>query len=163
MYRCLVVANLTAESPSLTRAVHELVEAHPDHELVVLVPIYTASPWHALAGIGYRPVRLARERAARARARLEAVGGRVASVGLSLHLPDEAVEFELRHGDFQGVVISTLPHPVLGWLHLDLPHRVASRHPEVRVFHVTAPRDFYLDPAVVRSPGAYRTSAPAAW
>jgi hypothetical protein len=153
MYRCLVVANLTAESPSLTRAIREVVEVHPEHELVVLVPVFDSSLWHVLAGVGDRSFRLARERAARARARLEAAGGRVVSARLSLHQPEEAVELELCSGGFQSVLISTLPHPVSRWLHLDLPGRVAGRHPEIQVLHVTAPTDFYRDDAALHRAG----------
>jgi uncharacterized membrane-anchored protein len=41
------------------------------------------------------------------------------------HDPMDAIEEALREGDFHEIILSTLPHEVSRWLHLDLPHRVA--------------------------------------
>jgi hypothetical protein len=41
------------------------------------------------------------------------------------HDPMDAIEDALRYGDFHEIILSTLPHGVSRWLHLDLPHRVA--------------------------------------
>jgi uncharacterized membrane-anchored protein len=41
------------------------------------------------------------------------------------HDPMDAIEEALHDGDFHEIVLSTLPHSVTQWLHIDLPHRVA--------------------------------------
>jgi hypothetical protein len=37
----------------------------------------------------------------------------------------DAIEETLPTGNFDEIILSTLPHHVSGWLHIDLPHRVA--------------------------------------
>jgi hypothetical protein len=37
----------------------------------------------------------------------------------------DAIEDALRNEQFDEIILSTLPHSVSRWLHLDLPHRVA--------------------------------------
>jgi uncharacterized membrane-anchored protein len=41
------------------------------------------------------------------------------------HDPMDAVEEALRDGDFHEIILSTLPHNVSHWLHVDLPRRIA--------------------------------------
>ena len=41
------------------------------------------------------------------------------------HDPMDAIEEALHDGDFDEIILSTLPPTVSRWLHLDLPHRVA--------------------------------------
>jgi hypothetical protein len=41
------------------------------------------------------------------------------------HDPMDAIEETLRGGDFDEIIVSTLPHSVSRWLHIDLPSRVA--------------------------------------
>ncbi|HZV48418.1 MAG TPA: hypothetical protein VFD49_01450 [Candidatus Dormibacteraeota bacterium] len=159
MGRYLVVANLTAESPSLRARVAEIVAADPGAEFVILVPAGGVSLWHHLVGVEAPPIRLGRRRAGRARRRLQAVGAHVISVRLSLREPAEAIDEELRYGRYDAVVISTLPHPLSRWLHRDLPGQVARAHPDLRVIHVTAPGDFYLDDAGLAPPEAGRRGA----
>ena len=52
------------------------------------------------------------------------------------HDPMDAIEEILREGDFDEVVLSTLPRSVSRWLHADLPERIA--HLGVRVTTVIA-------------------------
>src|SRR5579884_3208455 len=152
MGRYLVVANLTAESPSLRARVAEIAAEDPQAEFVILVPAGEMSLWHHLLGGEGSPIRLGRRRAGRARRRLQAVGVRVASVRLDPRGPAEAIEEELRYGGYEAVIISTLPHPISHWLRRDLPGQVARAHPDLRVVQVTAPADFYLDdPAPIPS------------
>jgi hypothetical protein len=40
------------------------------------------------------------------------------------HDPMDAIEEALHDGDFDEIILSTLPRGVSRWLHLDLPHRV---------------------------------------
>ena len=144
MARYLIVANLTAESPSLRDRVQELAKEDPQAEFVVLVPAY-AVPQHLvlLAGVEDDAIKLGRHRAQRVRRRLEAVGARIAAVRLSCHDPLRAVEDELGAADFQAVIVSTLPRPLSHWMKRDLPGQIARRHPDVRVIHVTAPGHLY--------------------
>ena len=52
------------------------------------------------------------------------------------HDPMDAVEEALHDGDYHEVILSTLPHSVSRWMHVDLPHRVA--HLGLPVTTVTA-------------------------
>ena len=66
----------------------------------------------------------------------EAAGGN-ASGSVSLrHDPMDAVEETVQAGDFHEIIVSTLPHSVSRWLHLDLPHRLT--HTGLPVTTVTA-------------------------
>jgi hypothetical protein len=144
MARYLIVANLTGESPSLRDRVQEIANEDHGAEFVVLVPAY-AVPQHLvlLAGLEDDAIKLGRHRAQRVRRRLEAVGANIAAVRLSHDDPLHAVEDELRAGDFEAVIVSTLPRPFSHWLKRDLPGQIAHRHPEVRVIHVIAPAALY--------------------
>lgn len=144
MARYLIVANLTSESPALRQRVQGIVEADPDAEFTVLVPTYPLPPWlNVLSASQDRPIRLGRRRAQRARRRLEAVGAHITAVRLSLHEPLVAIEQELHGGRYDGVIVSTLPHRLSQWLHLDVVHRVERSHPELAVTHVVAPASLY--------------------
>ena len=55
----------------------------------------------------------------------EAVGGPADGSVSSRHDPMDAIEETLHDGDFDEIILSTLPPTVSRWLHLDLPHRVA--------------------------------------
>lgn len=146
MGRYLIVANLTAESPALQARVQQIVATDPAAEFVVLVPTQPVSALLSLIGmVDVKPVRLGRRRASRARRRLEAVGARVSAVRLSLNEPLDAIEDELRCAQYDGVIISTLPHPISRWLHRDLPGKLARRHADLAVMHVVAPAQLYED------------------
>ncbi|MHB8589475.1 MAG: hypothetical protein ACYDA0_11565 [Candidatus Dormibacteraceae bacterium] len=151
MSRYLIVANLTAESPSLREQVQNMASKDPDAKFVILVPAslpaVPALLW-PLFGINDKPLRLGRRRAQRARKRLEAIGVEVTSVRLSPHEPLVAIEAELQGERFDGVVISTLARPVSRWLSRDVPSRVRRRHPGLPVISITAPHYFYEDEPV---------------
>lgn len=69
------------------------------------------------------------------------------SVRLGNYDPLQAIEDELTsepHG-YRGIIISTLPHPISHWLHLDLPAEVGRRHRDLEVRHVVAPGGLYED------------------
>jgi len=56
----------------------------------------------------------------------EACGGHPTDGTVSpRHNPMDAIEETLHEEDFDEIILSTLPHAVSRWLHLDLPHRVA--------------------------------------
>lgn len=143
MAKYLVVANLTAESPTLRNEVARVMEGDRDAAFTVLVPARpipaVPSLAHVLTGVHDRPVELARRCGQRARSWLEAIGADITAVRIGGYDPIEAVEAELRYGDYRGVIISTLPRRISHWLRMDLPSQVARRHPDLDVRHVVAP------------------------
>jgi hypothetical protein len=83
MAKYLVVANVTAESPSLRDEVAGIVRHDPEAAFVVLVPMRPIpAVAEFVAGEDERPVALGWRRALRARRRLESVGARYVSVRL---------------------------------------------------------------------------------
>jgi uncharacterized membrane-anchored protein len=57
---------------------------------------------------------------------IDEAAGTKAEGSVSLrHDPMDAIEEILRHGHFDEIILSTLPHTVSQWLHIDLPHRIA--------------------------------------
>ena len=52
--------------------------------------------------------------------------------------PYMAIEEELASEKYEAIVLSTLPPGVSRWLRMDLPSRVARRHPEIRLVHVVS-------------------------
>ncbi len=53
--------------------------------------------------------------------------------------PYMAIEEELANEKYESIVLSTLPPGASRWLRMDLPSRVARRHPEIRLVHVVSP------------------------
>lgn len=160
MARYLVVAHRTADSPALLDKVRELIDTEPTPpEFVVLTPkrSWTLLDW--LAGERRTPIDIARTRTRRTSERLRALGAHVVAARLGNFDPMVAIEDELLAGDFDGVIISTLPQGLSRWLGMDLPARVARTWPHIRVFHVVAPSIWFLDP--VSPDSALRTASPA--
>ncbi len=150
MPRYLVVAHQTADSPTLLAKLHEMAAADPEAEFQVLAPVRSRSLSQELAGERRSPWEIAWWRAERTRQRLRAAGLKVIGARPGVRDPwldpADRIDHELRYGGpYSAVVISTLPRPFSEWLRRDVPHRVARRHPEVRVLHVTAPDPFHLE------------------
>jgi uncharacterized membrane-anchored protein len=55
----------------------------------------------------------------------EAAGGSADGSVSIRHDPMDGIEETLQNGDFKEIILSTRPHTVERWLHVDLPHRVA--------------------------------------
>jgi hypothetical protein len=153
MKRCLVLANLMGESPFLPERVRRLVADDPETEFVVLVSACSVPPLLLLlGGTDYRPLTLARRRAARARRRLEAVGARVVSVRLCPNRePLAAVEDALRGQPFDEVIVAGPARPISRRLRRDVAGRLARSHPELLVTHVVAPALLHEDEVVAGS------------
>jgi hypothetical protein len=111
--RVLIVAYRTAATPRLVEHVRTRAAAHAC-AFTLLVPRPYWDPDTDEAAITLELALPVLE---------EAAGTPVAGlVGTSD--PYEAVREELERGDYDEVIISTLPERVSRWLHRDLPHRV---------------------------------------
>jgi len=120
----LVVAHETAATPALVQAVHERAIRGPA-AFHLLIPnlaehaeLTEAEREHRQAD-GERMLELALPVIQEA-----AAGAAEGSVSYR-HDPMDAIEEALHDGDFHEIILSTLPHSVSGWLHIDLPHRVS--------------------------------------
>ncbi len=133
----LVIADRSAATPALLDAVRGRAARGPAAGFQVLVPNPAPAEWHpthpglhdkASEAEGVLSELLPRVR--------EATGTRVEGSVSIRHDPMDAIEEALRGGSFDEIILSTLPHGVSGWLHVDLAHRVA--HLGLPVTTVTA-------------------------
>jgi len=110
----LVVAHKTAATPALLDSVRERAQRGPCYfHLVVPSP-------------GPRGGEDGRQVLALALPLLEEAAHRPVTGSVSpRHDPMDAVEEALHEGDFDEIIVSTLPRGVSRWLHIDLPRRVA--------------------------------------
>jgi sugar phosphate isomerase/epimerase len=131
--RLLAVANVTAVSDALLDALRERAREAP-LRVTLLVP--AGGTEHAAA----------EEQLARALRRMRQAGlaadGRVGPPD-----PVVAVHEVWSPGDFDEIVVSTLPSGSSRWLQLDLPHRI-ERLTDARVTHVEVPAESPPEPHV---------------
>ena len=110
----LVVAHKTAATPALLEAVAQRAQRGPCF-FHLLVP----SPGPRGGSDGEQVLALAVPL-------LEEAAHRPVTGSVSArHDPMDAIEETLHDGDFDEIIISTLPRSVSRWLHIDLPRRVA--------------------------------------
>jgi hypothetical protein len=138
MARYLLVANETAESPELLRAVNEIHSRDDDAEFVIVIPATPLNLLQQFEGTVKSARALAAQRAQRTRRHLEDAGIRVRSTRVGNWDPYVAIEEELADTTYDAIVLSTLPPGISRWLRTDLPSRVARRHPEIRLVHVVS-------------------------
>jgi uncharacterized membrane-anchored protein len=120
----LVVARTTATTPALLDAIRERVARGPARfHLLVPNPADHAEltdaerERHHVEG---------EQLLKQALPLIEQVAGAPTEGSVSIrHDPMDAIEETIRDGDFHEVIVSTLPHGVSHWLHIDLPSRVA--------------------------------------
>src|SRR5262249_33125370 len=116
--RILVVANRTASTPVLVQAVQERAAERPS-QFTLLIPTISSkqADWTLEEGLK------ARRRAARGPHETLAVEvqGRVGGQDAF-----ESVKQAIDEGDYDEVIISTLPKRTSEWLRRDLPHRVEA-------------------------------------
>jgi hypothetical protein len=134
----LLVANETAESPELHHAVAEIHTHDSNAEFVIVIPATPLNLLQQFEGTVKSARGLAAQRAQSTRRYLESLGIRVRSTRIGNWDPYLAIEEELANDKYEAIVLSTLPPGVSRWLRMDLPSRVARRHPNVRVVHVVA-------------------------
>jgi uncharacterized membrane-anchored protein len=120
----LVVAHETAATPALVQAVRERALRGPA-AFHLLIPnlaehaaLTEAEREHRNAD-GERMLELALP------VIQEAAGGAADGSVSYRHDPMDAIEEALHDGEFHEIILSTLPHSVSSWVHLDLPHRVS--------------------------------------
>jgi hypothetical protein len=119
----LVVAHKTAATPALLEAIRERAARGPARfSLVVPNPVDGVTPgrrqiaWKEKEGDQVLALALPLME--------EAAGAPVdGTVSTDPH-PFDVIQTALRDGDFDEIIISTLPHRVSHWLHIDLPARV---------------------------------------
>ncbi|MDX6618788.1 MAG: hypothetical protein QOK36_1174 [Gaiellales bacterium] len=121
----LVVAHRTATTPELLAAIRGRAAQGPA-SFHLLVP---NSAEHAEMTAAERSQHHAdAERAlSQALPQLEAAAGGSAHGSVSIrHDPMDAVEETLKSGRFDEIILSTLPHEISRWLHIDLPRRIGA-------------------------------------
>jgi uncharacterized membrane-anchored protein len=137
----LIVANKTAATPALLEAVRERAAAGPAR-FVLLVP----NPDHLVFDRVGQDVTHGEQVLALSLPLLsEAAGGEVEGRVAHSQNAYDVVAAELDANVYDDVILSTLPHHVSHWLHLDLPRRVADLGLPVRT--VTAAHELALVPA----------------
>jgi hypothetical protein len=119
--RVLVVANRTATSDELLEALVKRVERGPAEFFLVVPATPRGASWMTDMNAG---ATAAEESLAAALERWQGVGlecmGRTGDGD-----PLAAASDAMNDGEFDEVIVSTLPKHVSKWLHLDLPHKVA--------------------------------------
>ncbi|GAA4749940.1 hypothetical protein GCM10023328_35780 [Modestobacter marinus] len=145
MRHCLIVANQTLTTETLSEAVQQRMAAEP-HEFHVVAP---ATPLHdqtdgpeAFAGLGPsttdRAYALACQRLEHALEHLRGLGATVdGEVGDADAL--EAVRVALGHLPADEIIVSTLPRGLSQWLRRDLPARL-RKVTDVPVTHLVTDR-----------------------
>ena len=125
-FRVLVVANVTADSPELIRALTARSAQDPcSFTLIVPAPVVGSAGREAAA------------------ARLETALGRLRAAGLDAdgvvgdHDVIAAVHDTWDPGRYDEIVVCTLPTGTSKWLQVDLPHRI-QKLTDARVRHVVA-------------------------
>lgn len=119
--RVLVVANRTAASDELLEAVVQRIERGPSEFFLVVPATPRGAAWMTDMNAGQTA----------AEEHLQAALGRWGDVGIEctgrVGDPDPlaAASDAVNDGEFDEAIVSTLPHHLSKWLHLDLPHKVA--------------------------------------
>ena len=137
MTRYLVVAHQTATNPELLDRVSELAADDPNATFTILVP--TTPPAHFFAWEEGEAKEIARRRAHEASAGFERGGAKVVRTEIGDASPLLAMEDELRThpGEYDAIILSTLPPGISRWLLLDV-HNQAERRFGLPVIHVMA-------------------------
>ena len=121
--RILVVADKTAATPALLDAVRRRAARGPAR-FHLLVPNPHLAEWRPSAAM-HPDVSDGAQVLALALPLIEEAAGAPAEATVSRrHDPMDAIEEALHDADFDEIILSTLPHSVSRWLHLDLPRRV---------------------------------------
>jgi hypothetical protein len=122
--RVLVVAHKTAATPALLQAVKDRADRGPA-EFHLLVPNPLEASFHPLHPEHDSGVPAGQQILALALPLFDQASGTPTRGSVSIrHDPMDAIEDALRTEHFDEIILSTLPHTVSRWLHIDLPRRV---------------------------------------
>jgi hypothetical protein len=120
----LVVADKTAATPALLEVLRERAARGPAH-FHLLVPNPDLASWRP-SEVRHPHLTHGEQVLALALPLIEEATSRPVEGSVSTrHDPMDAIEEALHDGEFDEIILSTLPHSVSRWLHVDLPHRVA--------------------------------------
>lgn len=123
--RVLVVSERTAAAPALIDAIRARAETGPA-QFRVLVPNPAPAEWHPLHPERHDKAAEAELVLAQALPTIEAAAGGPVIGSVSIrHDPMDVIEETLLNEPVDEIILSTRPHGVERWLHIDLPHRVA--------------------------------------
>jgi len=151
MGRCLIVANQTLGGEALDRTVRDCISRDVSMFYIVVPRTKVKDELEAYKGgfgvhVGVPPdqIEAIRERAARdhqaavgeawrrAQQRLDQMVEKIQTAGgqadgeVRADDPLEATKAALeRHGDFEEIIVSTLPAGLSRWVRMDVPHRIA--------------------------------------
>jgi hypothetical protein len=121
----LVIAHKTAATPALLDAIKERASRGPA-QFHLLVPNPAHADWQPRRAVADHRHAEGEQVLALALPLIEEAAGGAANGSVSIrHDPMDAIEEALNGGDFDEIILSTLPRGVSRWLHVDLPHRVA--------------------------------------
>lgn len=123
--RVLVVADRIATTPLLLDALRGRVARGPA-AFTVVVPYPAPAELHPTHPERHDKLAAAERDLALALPLLEqATGAKVRGSVSTRSDPMDVIEDTLRGGSYDEIILSSAPHRVSTWLHLDLPHRVA--------------------------------------
>jgi hypothetical protein len=121
----LVVAHRTAATAALLDAIRARAARGPAW-FHLLVPDPSPADWRPARADGRRRMTEGERVLANAVPLIEAAARRPTDGSVSTrHDPMDAIEEAVHDGDFDEIILSTLPLGVSRWLHMDLPRRVA--------------------------------------
>jgi hypothetical protein len=121
----LVVTDHAAATPALLDAVRGRA-ARDRAAFHVLVPNPAPAEWHPTHPERHEKVNEAERVLFDALPLLEeAAGGTVGGSVSIRHDPMDSIEEAVYGGRYAEIILSTVPHGISGWLHVDLPRRVA--------------------------------------
>jgi uncharacterized membrane-anchored protein len=123
--RVLVVTDRIAASPELLQAIRARAERGPI-DVRMLVPNPAPAEWHPGHPERHAKAEAAQSVLAQTLPELRTAAGVPVDGSVSTrHDPVDAIEEVLHDEPVDELIIATTPHHIEGWLHVDLPHRVA--------------------------------------
>ena len=120
MRRYLVVANQTLGGEQLIEELRDLASGGPCRFHVVVPATPSHEQWVHTEG---EAIAVAEDRLERAFVRFRELDAEVTGE-VGSERPLDAIRDAIRHDEYDGIVLSTLPAGISRWLGMDLPHRV---------------------------------------
>ncbi len=143
MGRFLVLANRTLTGSELQHALLDRAAADPGATFHLILPSGRVDDGHALADSEHLRFEGEAQKVTAERLRLKTAVDRLTAAGLTVTCdiidasPLKAARSALETGEYDEVIVSTLPRGPSAWLKMDLPTRL-RRQVDVPVAHVEA-------------------------